>query len=88
MIVFGNRMNILIQIKKIISDVLNVSISDLEMGSSPDNTKNWDSIKHMDIIASLEEEFSITFDEEEIFEMMNLEIILIIIQEKVAIQKY
>ena len=81
-------MNILIQIKKIISDVLNVSISDLEMGSSPDNTKNWDSIKHMDIIASLEEEFSITFDEEEIFEMMNLEIILIIIQEKVAIQKY
>ena len=88
MIVFGNRMNILIQIKKIISDVLNVSISDLEMGSSPDNTENWDSIKHMDIIASLEEEFSITFDEEEIFEMMNLEIILIIIQEKVAIQKY
>lgn len=87
MIVFGNRMNILIQIKKIISDVLNISISDLEMGSSPDNTENWDSIKHMDIIASLEEEFSITFDEEEIFEMMNIEIIHIIIQEKVGNQK-
>lgn len=77
-------MNILIQIKRVISDVLNVSISDLEIGSSPENIKNWDSIKHMDIIASLEEEFSITFDEEEIFEMMNIEIIQIIIQEKVA----
>lgn len=84
MIVVGNRMNILIQIKRVISDVLNVSISDLEIGSSPENIKNWDSIKHMDIIASLEEEFSITFDEEEIFEMMNIEIIQIIIQEKVA----
>lgn len=68
---------------KLISEVLDISRKELSLKSSPQTIGNWDSIKHMDIIASLEEEFSIVFSEEEIFEMMNIEIINIIVLEKI-----
>jgi acyl carrier protein len=70
-------------ILKLISEVLDISRKELSLKSSPQTIGNWDSIKHMDIIASLEEEFSIIFSEEEIFEMMNIEIINIIVLEKI-----
>ena len=42
----------------------------------------WDSLNHMNLIVALEEEFNITFDEDEISEMISLELIELILKEK------
>ena len=42
----------------------------------------WDSLNHMNLIVALEEEFDVTFDEEEINEMISLELIELILKEK------
>ncbi len=60
------------EIKKLIGkifdiDVLNVS----EDKIVPDNIEKWDSMGHLNLITSLEEDFSIEFEPEEIVEMLN-----------------
>jgi acyl carrier protein len=45
---------------------------------------NWDSLTHMDLIASLEETFSIQLSMDEIMEMRDIKTIKRIISEKVV----
>ena len=42
------------------SNVLNIDSDTIKNDSSPDNIKDWDSIKHMNLIFALEEEFLTT----------------------------
>ncbi len=74
--------NIQEQIKNIMSTVLDVSLDKINSNSSPDTIESWDSLKHMNLIISLEEEFNITFTDDEIFESMNYKLIEAIIIEK------
>ena len=66
------------------SDVFNIDVSLINNESSPDNIENWDSLKHMNLIIALEEEFEIEFDDEEIVDSMNYALILNIINHKVV----
>jgi acyl carrier protein len=70
------------RIKKVMSDVLNIDVSLINNESSPDNIENWDSLKHMNLIVALEEEFEIEFDDEEIVDSMNYALIVIILKSK------
>ena len=70
------------RIKKVMSDVFNIDVSLINNESSPDNIENWDSLKHMNLIVALEEEFEIEFDDEEIVDSMNYTLIVIILKSK------
>lgn len=60
-----------IRIKNIMSIVLEVIESEINQESSSMNINSWDSLKHMNLIISLEEEFEIEFSENEIPELTN-----------------
>ena len=45
------------RVKKVISEVFNIDIELINNESSPDNIESWDSLKHMNLIVALEEEF-------------------------------
>ena len=47
-----------------------------------DQIASWDSINHMNLIVSLEEEFKVRFSEEEINELISLDLIELVIKEK------
>ena len=51
-----------IRIKTVMSAVFNLDVNTISRISSPDNIENWDSLKHMNLIIALEEEFGIEFD--------------------------
>jgi len=68
------------RIKKVMSDVFNIDVSLINNESSPDNIENWDSLKHMNLIVALEEEFEIEFDDEEIVDSMNFALISTILK--------
>lgn len=45
------------------------------------HVSNWDSLNHMNLIVALEDEFNVSFDEDQINEMISLELIELIIKE-------
>ena len=59
------------KIKIIMASVFDIKPENIQENSSPDTVANWDSMKHIDLILSLEEEFNLEFDEKEISEMMS-----------------
>jgi acyl carrier protein len=70
------------RIKKVMSNVFNINVDSINNESSPDNIENWDSLKHMNLIVALEEEFRIEFDDEEVVDSMNYALILNILSSK------
>jgi len=71
------------RIKSVMSAVFEVSAYKIKDDSSPDTIESWDSLKHMNLIVSLEEEFQIELTDDEIIEMMNYSLIKNIIKEKI-----
>ena len=61
---------------KVISQVLNVPLSEINVESSPDNIEGWDSLKHMNLVLAIEQEFNIQFTEEQIIDMLNVALII------------
>ena len=66
---------------KVISQVLNVPLNQIDRESSPDNIDGWDSLKQMNLVLALEEEFGVQFTEEQIVEMLNVALIIEVLKE-------
>jgi len=70
------------RIKGVMAAIFEVTVEEITDESSPDNIESWDSLKHMNLIVGLEEEFGVLFTDEEILEMMNYDLIKVILKEK------
>jgi acyl carrier protein len=71
-----------VKILQILSNVFEVEISTLNENSSIDNIENWDSIRHLNLILALEEEFKISIPDEEVGNLVNFKLIELIINEQ------
>ena len=58
---------------QMVSRIMEVPVEQLNDESSPDNVLTWDSLHHMNLVLSLEEEFDTSFSDQEIIEMLNIE---------------
>ena len=54
------------RIKNIISAVFEIPADSINDNSSPDSIESWDSLKHMNLVVALEEEFEIELTDDEI----------------------
>ena len=70
------------RIKNVMSAVFEISGVEIKNDSSPDTIESWDSLKHMNLIVALEEEFEMEFTDDEILDMMNYKLIESIILDK------
>ena len=61
---------------KIVSQVLNIPVEQVNEYSSPENVEQWDSLGHMNLILALEEDLKIKFTDEEIARMTDVNLIL------------
>jgi len=59
------------RIKKVMSAVFEISVEEINEKSSPDTIESWDSLKHMNLVVALEEEFGIVFEDNELVELLN-----------------
>lgn len=71
------------KIKKVLSDVLDIEEKIISEESSPETIETWDSLKHMNLVVALEEEFNIEFTDDELVELISYPLIVEIIKEKV-----
>lgn len=67
------------RLKEIFKDVLKV---DVDENSTPDNTDGWDSLAHIGLIVSIENEFDVKFTMSEIAQMTSFNKIYELLGEK------
>ena len=70
------------RLKEIMAQVFDVPNESINNDSSPDTIENWDSVNHMNLVLALEQAFGISFEPDEIIEMMNFELVLVILRDK------
>lgn len=76
-------LNIEDKLKEIMALVFDVEQNAINDDTSPDDLDNWDSIGTINLITALEDEFDIEFEDEDILEMLNFQLIKITIEEKI-----
>jgi len=67
---------------RVVSQIMDVPVEDVNESSSPENLEKWDSLQHMNLILALEEEFAVRFSDEDVFLIENVAIILEILENK------
>jgi acyl carrier protein len=70
------------RIKKVMSAVFEIPIESITEESSNDNIENWDSLRHLNLILALEEEFGISMPDEEVGNLINYKLIELIVNEQ------
>ena len=63
------------------SAVFEVSVDKIKDNASPDTIVSWDSLKHMNLIIALEEEFNVEFSDSETVELLSYKLISIILKD-------
>lgn len=71
------------KIKQLMSLVFEVPFESISVDSSSDNIENWDSLRHLNLILALEEEFGISIPDDEVGNLVNYKLIEITINELV-----
>ena len=69
------------RIKTVMANVLNIDVSQISEVSSADTLQNWSSLNHMSLAIALEEEFNISFKDEQLVEIISYPLIVCIIKE-------
>jgi acyl carrier protein len=63
------------KLKEILSAILEVKKEDIDDSSSMESIETWDSLKHLEMMLAIEEQFNIVLSIEEVVEMINFKAI-------------
>lgn len=59
------------RIRAVMAQIFNVDAGSISAKSSPEDIERWDSLRHMQLIMALEDEFGVTFADEDIPELLS-----------------
>jgi len=76
--------NLLERVQRIVADTMQCPIEEITPASSPDTVATWDSIAHLNLVMALEQEFGIALEPEEIEQLLSVELIAALMEEKGA----
>jgi acyl carrier protein len=68
-------------IKQVMSAVFEIPVESISEDASSDNIDNWDSLRHLNLILALEEEFGVSIPDEEVGNMVNYKLIELVIND-------
>ena len=63
------------RLAQLVARVLKVSPGSVSLESGPHSIEKWDSAGHMSLIAELEKEYGVRFDDDEVIELISVEAI-------------
>jgi len=70
------------RVQGIVADVFGVPEDQVRPDSSPDTIETWDSIHHLNLVIALEQEFGVQFTPEEIEQLLSVELVAALVEEK------
>ncbi len=68
-------------LKQVIATMLNVDPSTINEDSSMDNVPSWDSLRHMNLVLALEEEFKVTIPDEDAGNITSYKLIKLVLND-------
>jgi acyl carrier protein len=69
------------RILNVMAITFETSLEKLNENSSVDNIENWDSLKHMNLVIALEEEFEISIPDDEVGNIISYKLIELVVNE-------
>lgn len=69
------------KLKEVMARVFNVAVESITVNSSPDTVESWDSLRHMNLVLALEQEFNVELSDDQVVEIMNYQLIKIVLGE-------
>ena len=78
------REEILKRVSSIFEDIFGVELSQVHPTLSPDQLENWDSLNHVHLISAIEEKFNVVLSAEEQSDMLSVDLILDILQDRLS----
>ena len=72
------------KIYQLMSNVFEIPVEELSEDSSLDSIESWDSVRHLNLILAIEEEFGITIPDEEVGNLVNYKLIELTINEQLG----
>jgi acyl carrier protein len=76
--------NVLARVQRAFSAAFEIDPGSVTINTVPGDIRAWDSMGHVTLASSLEQEFGVTFDVDELMEMENVREIVRIVQAKFA----
>ena len=60
------------RIKVVMAQIFNIDVNSITEQSSPENVERWDSLRHMQLILALEDEFGVTIADAAIPDLLSI----------------
>jgi len=70
-----------LRLKEVLSKCLKIDESEINETTSVDTVPLWDSLKHLELVLTLEDEFKVSFSPEQTVEILNYPLIKIVLSE-------
>lgn len=61
------------KVQQIFCNVMEISNDNLPAEVTPDTVESWDSVRHLNLVLALEDEFEIEFDEDDMHNILSLD---------------
>jgi len=71
-------------VRRIAADVLAQPVDRITADGTRDSIPGWDSLAHVNLVLALEQHFDVQFLPEEMMEMLTIELVALLVEEKLA----
>jgi len=75
---------LLFDVRRILADVLKRSVEEVPVDATRDGLDGWDSMAHLNLVLALEQHFDVQFSPEEMMEILSVELMAMLVDEKRA----
>ena len=69
------------KLKELLAKIFSVDASTITDNTTPDTLEGWDSLRHMNLVVALEEEFGVELSDDQVVEILSYQLIKIVLQE-------
>ncbi len=73
------------RVRSVLAEVFGLNAQDVGPDTSTDTVEGWDSLHHLTVVLSLEEEFEIQFDDQETLSLVNFPLIIAVVRERLGL---
>ena len=71
-------------VRRIAADVFQRPAEEITSAATRDTVAGWDSLAHVNLVLALEQEFDLQFRPEEMMEMLSIELVAMLVDEKLT----
>ena len=69
------------KLKEVVATVLNVDVSLINANANSDTIESWDSLRHMNLVLAIEDEFGVSLPDEEAANATSYPLLVLVLQD-------